>query len=174
MKKNLFLLPFMLIVLGLGFTGCASSDDDGGSGADFDASLYYTKTEVDSLITTTDDRIPAVIAAGTSGTTVTGTTYAAGDEVTVPSDAIAALVEIQVINNTGGDSYPVVSIGTAADNNAAHTFDLLDASGENVRKKLVMCFLPADPAETLNAWASSVTNLDISVTPQIYFYKRLD
>ncbi len=84
--------------------------DDGGGGADFDSSLYYTKTEVDSqfdavyLKTESDALIADVFRADVSaGQQITAVDWAGrtSSGFSVPTGATGVLVNIIVNNNSG-------------------------------------------------------------------------
>ena len=49
-KKSLVIILSLAAILLFSLTSCNTDGDDGGQGADFDATQYYTKTEVDGLI----------------------------------------------------------------------------------------------------------------------------
>ncbi len=49
-KKGSIIILSLAAILLFSLTSCNTDGDDGGQGADFDATQYYTKTQVDGLI----------------------------------------------------------------------------------------------------------------------------
>ena len=75
----------------------ATSEDAGGSGADFDSSQYYTKTEVDAKIAATQ---PQASTETVASNLVSGTGYSNGTSVfTVPSGFSGVIYQIVAQNN---------------------------------------------------------------------------
>jgi len=126
MNKKKYLLPVILLIMGLALSYCDSSDDggSGGGGADFDATLYYlktdldggalntlyyTETETDSLLGNKTDytefsdsiKVLAGSSSNYSGNTLTDTGWDnAGTGWTAPTDATQLLVSIRVQADT--------------------------------------------------------------------------
>ncbi len=80
---------FAVFVL-LGVSGCStgSGDDNGGSGADFDSTLYYTRTQVDDLLKYAVQFWPA---NGTA-TTISQSGFVNGASFTFPSGNVSGLI----------------------------------------------------------------------------------
>ena len=137
MNKKKYLLPVILLIMGLAFSYCDSGDDGGsggGAGADFDATLYYTKadldggalntlyyteTETDSLLgdkTDNTDFIDSIkILTGGSGSSVLSNIGWANRDTTgwtPPTDATQVLVKITVCQDQADSGDIVVGFGT--------------------------------------------------------------
>ena len=98
MKKRTIMVPVFFLVLAVAFMNCDSKDDGGsvgGLGAEFDPSLYYTQTEVDTLLTT------VVTTTGLANDTITGNDFAGGTETgwVAPDSAKAAIFELSLYNS---------------------------------------------------------------------------
>jgi hypothetical protein len=97
-----------LSVIGLAFVavmflaGCPATDDGGGQGADFDATLYYTKTQVDDMfanyydMTTVDALLPTY--GGTSfNCDDSNLSYATGKAITMPTGAKYLFIDAKAL-----------------------------------------------------------------------------
>lgn len=96
-----FISALAVFVL-LGVSGCStdSGDDSGGSGADFDSTLYYTRTQVDDLLKYAVQFWPA---NGTEST-ITQAGFANGVSLTFPASNVSGLVLEVYVKNTSGSS----------------------------------------------------------------------
>ncbi|MDA3899823.1 MAG: hypothetical protein PF637_04815 [Spirochaetes bacterium] len=173
---------FVAVLLGLFTFSCGSdSDDSGGVGAEFDESLYYTKTDVDKLLSDfktelTQEIISGLAPAGSSGTDLDSTaiTYNTGTSVDYVSGYSATLAQISINNGTSGETNFDVTVGTAADNNATYNLYVPENTYGNC---LAMIYLPEDSKSTvsLKAWSKVAGTADVSITiiPLLYFTNQV-
>jgi len=119
---------FLVFCLGAGLTllvtNSCDSGGDGGSGADFDSTLYYTKTEVNNLL----DGVFTGLS-NDAYQTITGVDFAgrASTPWTVPAGCTAGLFEV----NAGATSYssgPLNIIVSAATTDAVPDIQFTPAS----------------------------------------------
>ena len=120
MKKNLIILALIFLM-----SACSQdSSDDGGQGADFDESLYYTKTEIDQTInqlvvehmnSNVQPDIQEMTGSGWDKRTVTGWQ---------PSTKAAyVMLRILVSNTTGSTQRLPICFATAEDGMGDYCFD---------------------------------------------------
>jgi len=176
-KHSFYLAGWVLggVLIGLLFANVLACeldpDNDGGAGADFDASLYYTKAEVDALITTVvqDTGLDAQLLAGAEWAERTPVGFSC------PSDAKAVLVEIIGTNSSATDKSFYIQF--SPDNTGALIVGqfTLDA---NANYTSVFGYTTISPGSTtLYAWhdivhsgaATDWTGVDISVRPVVWF-----
>lgn len=108
MKKQIFLSLIIALLLSLTLSNCkSSSDDSGGAGAEFDASQYYTKTEVDEKLST------VITGTSATGQTITGNDSAGGTATgwTVPTGTTSALFSITISNYSGATLCTYIGVG---------------------------------------------------------------
>jgi|GEM_PF-3178858 len=172
MKKSLFFCVLFAVVISVALWGCSSDggggvsddggDDGGGAGAEFDETLYYTKTEVDAAITAaipdTSGGEPQNIPGGG-----TGFDYRT-DGWSVPDGASYAIFVVQpagnVLDETGNIA---VTIGTGA--TTSDTISFLD--GTHYQTGIVSVV----GMDTIYAWADTDAGVgnEIKVYPVIWF-----
>lgn len=103
------IISIMAVFAVSGCSGDSSSNSSGGAGADFDATQYYTKTEIDSML------LDVVQSGGGGGPlTASNVGYDNGLTLTVPAGATGALVKITGYNTSGSAQVIGISAGYAA------------------------------------------------------------
>jgi hypothetical protein len=172
MRKVLLLLVFALL-------GC--NNDTGGGGADFDATLYYTKAETNSLLESyytkaqTDPLLADVVREGSDSQAISGVGWAGKTAgFTVPTGATSVLVKVSGYNSTGGD----LVIGVTLSETEALTQNVIAhytaAAGQYYS---VLGYVTVTGATTVYAWhntglagaASALTGITINVQPVLWF-----
>lgn len=119
MKKRFIVFSVFFLVMAIAFMNCDSDDDDGGSGAEFNPSSYYTRTEIDGFLSELDADIVSFDTSIAAVDLSDGMdSYANGNTITFDNTAIAGFVQISVTNSSGGDGYVVVYIGNDSENSA--------------------------------------------------------
>ena len=143
---------------------------DGGAGADFDATLYYTKTEVDALVA------DVVRDTGETGQLLAGVDWDGRTPVgfTPPSDATGALVEIVATNGSATDkTYYIQFSSDDTGGSIVAQFTLIAGAGYTSFTGYAV--VPAGSG-TMYAWhdtihsgaAADITSVDISVRPVVW------
>ena len=115
MKKLFSLCAVIVCVAAFSVMSCDSgSSSDGGAGADFDASQYYTKTEVDGLISSVIDNSTDVHDS------ITGNDFAGGTATgwSSPAGAKGAIMELSVYNNTASLLISYIEVSSSDGTNA--------------------------------------------------------
>ena len=157
-KKSSVIILSLAIILIFSLTSCETGGDDGGQGADFDETQYYTKTEVDALIAdaitqAVDDATPdsytiAPVAADGPGKAIQSDGDWGGAGVagpwTVPSGANFGVFKIE-IGSTTTASPTYVYIG-ANNTDQCEDYLLLD---DNM---VIDVTLPSYSAASIYAW----------------------
>ncbi len=99
---------------------CDSSlggSDSGGAGADFDAHLYYTKSEIETKLAALEQ--VRVVTEPVANNYVTGLGYANGtDSYNAPSGFSGAIYQVTVMNNSGVAK--TIEVHFSADNTAGN------------------------------------------------------
>jgi hypothetical protein len=147
-----------------------SDDADGGAGADFDGSLYYTKTDTDTLLNN-------VIRSGTeSAQTLAGVDWAGKTPVgfAVPDGVSGAMVEVVVGNGSATDA--MLYIQFSGDATGADLVVQAKVGAGLYNSFLGYTRVPAG-SSTLYGWhdtihseaVGSLTGIDVSVRPVLWF-----
>lgn len=171
--KKLFSILFVCVVAAtFSFISCGGGDE-GGAGADFDATQYYTKTEVDGLVT------GVVTNSSATADTITGNDFAGRTSTgwAAPAGAKAAIMELSITNSDSGSAdlttYIEVSVSdeTAASMGTSMT---VPADGTYYSK---IFYVPVSGGKTIVAYhpyssghfgitdLTTIDNFEISVKP---------
>ena len=144
LRKYFVLVLFSIVLL---FTAC---NNGGGEGADFDASLYYTKAEIDDNFydkTATDSAIADVAPLSGPGNPqwLSNTTGWANRTTgwAVPEGANSVLVNVRIMAPLSNNI--TVYFGSAEA--ASNSWDLIAGTGNTI----LMCF-NVSAKETVYAW----------------------
>lgn len=171
MKKLFVVLMIGGIVLSLGVCSMFgnSEDDGGGEGADFDSSLYYTKTEVEALIAAvtpewdlTDAQELTDVDWG--GRTPTG--------FTVPDGAQSVLVEVIASSSVATNNF---YIQFSQDDGGGTIIAQFKLSADGYSSYLGLAQVPAG-ATTMYGWndtghdtpQTDLANISVSIQPRLW------
>jgi len=175
MKKSLFFCVLFAVVISVALWGCSSGggggDDGGGAGAEFDETLYYTKTEIDEMfdLVYTKTEVNAMIPDTSGGEPQnipgggTGFDYRT-DGWSVPDGASSAIFVVQPAGNALDETGNIaVTIGTGA--TTSDTISFLD--GTHYQTGIVSVV----GMDTIYAWADTDAGVgnEIKVYPVIWF-----
>jgi len=164
----------MLCLLSASFTAfvlifvlsCSEPGASGGEGADFDASSYYTKSEVDAMLPEWETASPQELTgAGWSGRTATG--------FTVPSGSTMAMVEII---GSSGTEYQLYIQFSATDSGSDIVSQFNLPGDGNYYSHIGMVSIPSGTS-TLYGWhdtvhsgaAASISSGAVSIRPIVWF-----
>ena len=114
MKKSTYLVTVLLVLGGgLFFIQCkaaGTSDSSGGSGADFDATQYYTRNETDTKI----GAARVLFYANETAKTINTVGYAGGASWANASGCMGMILQVEVTNSSGTDKYLQFAYGDSA------------------------------------------------------------
>lgn len=185
-KKNLPLLQLLFVLVFCIFLFACDpangGDNGGGQGADFDASLYYTKTEIDARFyeksvvdakLSETVRIETVTAKELTGVGWTGRT----DGFTVPAGYKAAVMEIKGYKDSSGDPKNLsLTFGGTSSSSSMVVFDFTVFNDDSYYTHLVFIEIPEGTA-TLYAWhntanggaSADLDGVTVNVRPVAWF-----
>ncbi len=145
---------------------CSEPGASGGEGADFDASSYYTKSEVDAMLPEWDSAAPQnLTGAGWTGRTSAG--------FTVPSGSTMAMVEII---GTSGTEYQLYIQFSATDSGSDIVSQFSLPGDGNYYSHIGMVSIPSETS-TLYGWhdtvhsgaAGDISSANVSIRPIVWF-----
>jgi hypothetical protein len=144
-------------------TSCSPTCDNGGSGADFDPTLYYTKSEVDAKLPVKgfidETRLSSVdISTGHID-------YATGVDLTVPAGAKYLLLAVST--STAPSISPVIFIGRSIGNRSTNYYPV-NFTGEILMFFDISGILPGTPE--IKMWIPDSHGGTLLAAPAIWFY----
>lgn len=161
MKNALFYFVAFTLFAGLAFLSCSKdeSSDNGGAGADFDASLYYTRTEVDGLLqdVVQEDNLQEI--------SISQAGYSNGGNLTVKSGSRSVLLRI-FINSSNTNNIELWA--GSSESSGTRVFEANVGNGNLT----VPAFAIFNPSETIKVWQSQgnqLNNCTITVRPLAWF-----
>lgn len=184
MKRNLVLVTLLIgvVLLSLALSCNLPEDgvtDNGGSGADFDESLYYSKTEIDSMLTSfytkteTDDLVSSDFETGPTDTqTSTAETWTNKTSGwIVPSDASYMLVRITK-NGDGNTSQDDISITISTDLTVTTNNTYYCRQDAYQDSETLLMLIPVIGNSTVYGWYNEPSSInrvnDIIFTPLLW------
>ena len=172
MEKKL--LGFLVIAVIAGFlvAGCKSSSgsDSGGSGADFDSALYYTKTEIDSFLATVSGKLTKPVAPGNDfnggiRSTATVSTYAATGASWPGNNKIGVLMIIGMQDTAAPGNSFTLNVGTADTNSSSFT------QVSCAQHQTFLAYFPLASGTTeIRAWCTTIgSSMTLTLSPAVWF-----
>ena len=168
MKKIIIIIVLVLV----SFSCSKDGSDNGGQGADFDASQYYTKTEVDQLL---DQRfnnfsVHTTYYANDTGGSITSTGSANGYDITVPQSDCQPLVSVTA-ENTGTAARTLVFRHTGG-TETPKVLTLTLQAGEKMSKPYLLRItdVSASGVTTLYADAAESDLTDVTLSAGVTFW----
>lgn len=154
--------------------------DGGGAGADFDAALYYTKTEIDAMI---DSAVQEAVDAAepvddtSTALSLTGVDWAGRTgNFAVPSGGVErVLVEVIASNGSVDEKICYITFGSSETNGQVIAQFTLPGSDAGYKQFLGIATVPAGATvmygwhETVHAGAAAdLTGVSISIKPKLW------
>lgn len=173
-NKCFYHVLLFLVMLSVTGSGCSKDSSSGGAGADFDETMYYTKTQ-------TDDKLQYKVnfePANGSKTTITSTGFANGASFTVPSGFTwvrGLFVEVYLRNQSS--STKIISLVLTSTNSPGSGGAYIVTLPAGAHSKQFVFFPPSsatagstvvlwqDPAQAYGEASTDLTNVTIEVTP---------
>jgi hypothetical protein len=163
--KKLFLI-FLFFFASSVFLFFSCRNDAGGEGVDFDETLYYTKSEVDSLITSLQVMLPAVTEGAQELQDAKRSFTAAGygNRVTWVNPNAASVVLFMVyVYATNDNEQVIIDVGVAEGN--SYPFYFQTQAGENN----YLFYIPlGNTTDDIHAWINSTYPFPTVTTFDIY------
>ena len=172
MGKFIYAACAAVVLLGSGvlLEGCnlfGSADEKGGAGADFDASQYYTKAQIDLML---HARPQMFNANSTDGVTIMGTGFDNHSTTwTTPANLDAAVIVIELINNSSEIRTLKLTLSTTAGGHSSDIEITLPANGK-FSMPIFWRYFSSEPT-SLKLWLKegNATGMTISGRPFYWF-----